>query len=312
MVDYKTQKGEKLFMKKLLLKIFPTICAVALLNSQKLLAFNTVSLKDRVSNQTEKSFEMAVNSTKKLMFLTSDSDILSDSSTVSSVIERDSKGSPVYIIGIDGEMCQVLTSSGKTGYISVSRLTDDKAYLFNETDEIKYTVEGAEVKKLPSDDSTTVSVLPLNTEIHLCGTNDGAYWQIEIDGGTYYMKRESILDAQQVIVQPVAFTEPQAAYNGEVLTPSKGKIMGPSGKETYYNLNMMGCVARAHASGIQGDYWVREDGVKMLGDYVMVAANLSIRPLGSLVDTSLGTGIVVDTGTFAYNNLTQIDIAVAW
>jgi 3D (Asp-Asp-Asp) domain-containing protein len=44
----------------------------------------------------------------------------------------------------------------------------------------------------------------------------------------------------------------------------------------------------------------------------MIAADLSIRPRGSLVPTSLGMGIVCDTGTFIYTNPTQIDIAVAW
>ena len=57
---------------------------------------------------------------------------------------------------------------------------------------------------------------------------------------------------------------------------------------------------------------MREDGVKMLGGYVMVAANFSIHPLASLVPTSLGMGIVVDTGGFALNNPTQLDIAVTW
>lgn len=59
-------------------------------------------------------------------------------------------------------------------------------------------------------------------------------------------------------------------------------------------------------------YWVRSDGTKMFGNYVAVAANLSIRPRGSLVETSLGTGIVCDTGTFVYTYPTGIDIATTW
>ena len=59
-------------------------------------------------------------------------------------------------------------------------------------------------------------------------------------------------------------------------------------------------------------YWVREDGVKMLGNYVMVAANLDLRPRGSKVPTSLGMGLVCDTGGFARNNRTQLDIATSW
>ena len=72
------------------------------------------------------------------------------------------------------------------------------------------------------------------------------------------------------------------------------------------------CVQNAKNAGAQGDYWVREDGVKMLGEYVMVAADFSIRPLCTIVPTSLGMGIVVDTGGFVMNNQMQLDIVVAW
>lgn len=99
---------------------------------------------------------------------------------------------------------------------------------------------------------------------------------------------------------------------GAKLTPSAGVFQGPSGKETYYNLPMQGVVSIAKSMGIAGDYWVRGDGVKMYGDYVIVAANLNIRPRGSLVPTSLGMGIVLDTGGFASSNPTQLDIATSW
>jgi 3D (Asp-Asp-Asp) domain-containing protein len=59
-------------------------------------------------------------------------------------------------------------------------------------------------------------------------------------------------------------------------------------------------------------YWVRDDGVKMLGSYVMVAASYNIRPKGTIVQSSLGAAIVCDTGGFAYNNPTQLDIATSW
>ena len=100
--------------------------------------------------------------------------------------------------------------------------------------------------------------------------------------------------------------------SGPHLTRQSGVFNGPSGKETYYNLNMSGVVRILQRSGIDGYFWVRSDGVKMWGDYVMCAADLSIRPRGSLVNTSLGKGIVVDTGTFIYSNRAQLDIAVTW
>lgn len=94
-----------------------------------------------------------------------------------------------------------------------------------------------------------------------------------------------------------------------------GTYQGPSGKETYYNLPMNGVVKIMRNMGYDETnwpYWERDDGCKMFGDYIMVAANLTIRQRGSIVETSLGTGIVCDTGSFANNNPTQLDIAVTW
>lgn len=107
----------------------------------------------------------------------------------------------------------------------------------------------------------------------------------------------------------------EASYSGTKLSRSRGSIQGPSGKETYYNLNMSGVVSIMRRMGFSESeypYNVRADGVKCLGPYVMVAAHLGKRPRGSKVQTSLGTGMVCDTGGFAANNPTQIDIATAW
>lgn len=107
----------------------------------------------------------------------------------------------------------------------------------------------------------------------------------------------------------------ETSYNGGKLTRSRGSIQGPSGKETYYNLNMSGVVSIMRRMGFSESeypYNIRADGVKCLGPYVMVAAHLGKRPRGSKVQTSLGTGIVCDTGGFASSNPTQIDVATAW
>lgn len=106
--------------------------------------------------------------------------------------------------------------------------------------------------------------------------------------------------------------EDEYVFNGPKLTKSKGVNQGPSGRETYYNLPMNGVINTMRRMGNNDKYWVRDDGVKMLGKYVMIAANLNIRPRGSLVPTSLGMGIVCDTGGFASKNPTQVDIATSW
>ena len=103
-----------------------------------------------------------------------------------------------------------------------------------------------------------------------------------------------------------------STWDGPVLNAYNGTVMGPSGKETYYNLDMSGIVEIMRGMGNTDEYWVREDGVKMLGDYIMCAANLSVHPRGSLVESSLGMCIVCDTGGFAAYNPNQLDIAVTW
>ena len=99
------------------------------------------------------------------------------------------------------------------------------------------------------------------------------------------------------------------------ITVERGGYMGESGRETYYNLNMSNCVAYMRELGydeINYPYWVRDDGAKMLGLYVMCAANWKIRPKGTIIPTSLGDAIVVDTGEFVADFPYGVDLAVDW
>lgn len=105
---------------------------------------------------------------------------------------------------------------------------------------------------------------------------------------------------------------PPTTWIGSKLTRSKGVNYGPVGKETYYNLNMSGVVRMMRNRGYDATnypYWVRSDGCKMLGPYIILAANLNHFSRGSIVECSLGWGIVCDTGHLGYN---QLDIAVTW
>ena len=144
----------------------------------------------------------------------------------------------------------------------------------------------------------------LNTQI------DTLNQQIE-DEAAKKAAEEAIQAAQSSVTQSTYTID----YSGAVLNPSNGSIIGPSGKETYYNLDMSGVVRIMRNMGYsEEEYpdWVRSDGAKMLGSYVMVAANLNLRPRGSIVLCSLGEAIVADTGGFAEGNPTQLDIATAW
>lgn len=126
---------------------------------------------------------------------------------------------------------------------------------------------------------------------------------------------DALTEYQQALQEAVPYIQFPIEWEGPTLTKAKGCIMGPSGRETYYNLNMKNCIKKMRQLGFTQrayPYWIREDGAKMLGPYVMIAANWSIRPLGSIVETSLGWGIVVDTGTFVETYPEGIDIAVDW
>jgi len=94
--------------------------------------------------------------------------------------------------------------------------------------------------------------------------------------------------------------------------------------ETYYNLPMEGLIEALDRSWAYYDcinrdiiddilensgYWIRNDGVKMFGDYVIVAAELTQFPRGTIVETSLGTGMVLDTGEGGYD---WFDLATNW
>ena len=107
-----------------------------------------------------------------------------------------------------------------------------------------------------------------------------------------------------------------AKWLGPVLNKRNGTVLGPSGRETYYNLNMNGVIKIMRRAGYHENdypYWEHDNGCKMFGPYIMCAANLNTHPRGSLIETSLGTGIVCDTGDFAYNGSgVAVDVAVTW
>ena len=113
------------------------------------------------------------------------------------------------------------------------------------------------------------------------------------------------MDASEIVLE-------EYVWDGEIINSYNGTVAGPNGKETYYNLNMSGVVKIMERLGYDYEYWVREDGAKMYGPFIMVAADLSLRPRGSIIKTSLGWAMVCDTGDFVKWNPTQLDIAVAW
>jgi len=57
------------------------------------------------------------------------------------------------------------------------------------------------------------------------------------------------------------------------LTAALGKITYNGHTETWYDLPMEYVIQRSQDAGIPAEYWVRDDGVKMFGQWVIVAAH---------------------------------------
>lgn len=161
----------------------------------------------------------------------------------------------------------------------------------------------------PGTEYDIIDTLELNTSVAYIDNGSNWYTVIFEDQTGYISK--NYVDNEQVDtnVEDVS----SSIWNGPKLTSFSGICYGPSGKETYYNMNMSQVVTNLKNKGYSGDYWVRSDGVKMFGNYVMTAARYADHPYGSVVATSLGDAIVCDTGGFAtYNSGVALDIAVSW
>lgn len=115
--------------------------------------------------------------------------------------------------------------------------------------------------------------------------------------------------ADWVIMKPLTASMGRNRYT---VKKSDGSII--ERQETYYDLDMSRVMKYRQKDGCgDGTYSVREDGVKVDNEgYILVAANLDRYPLCSVVETSLGTGKVYDTGSFASVNPEQFDIATDW
>ena len=95
-----------------------------------------------------------------------------------------------------------------------------------------------------------------------------------------------------------------------ILTAKLGKIPFNGHIETWYNLPMTKVVERTDTRlGLSDMYWIRDDGCKMYGPWIILAADPSVTRY-TIVETSRGTGIVLDTQTTGDANI--FDLAVEW
>ena len=195
-----------------------------------------------------------------------------------------------------------LTGIGKKGYV---RLTVNGKFCYLEAD--KVTMEESVLHQVRAEEKTQAQQLAVNSEsMH-------PVRERELKTRAAEIKEENERILAEIAFQEALRTQTRNPnWDGPVLSRGNGSVHGPSGKETYYNLNMSGVVNIMRRMGNTDEYWVRDDGCKMLGNYIMCAANLRVHPRGSLVESSLGTCIVCDTGGFARGNSNQLDIAVTW
>ena len=125
----------------------------------------------------------------------------------------------------------------------------------------------------------------------------------------------AVFSNQEWYDENVARGNVEPAWSEGQITKERGGCMGPSGRETYYNLRMDNCVNYMRELGydeLTYPYWIRDDVAKMLGLYVMCAANWKTRPRGTIIPTSLGEAIVVDTGEFVADYPNGVDLATDW
>lgn len=187
-----------------------------------------------------------------------------------------------------------------------------------DVDEEKYiSTTKLNVRDSASLDSNIIGYLTVNEKVTITGviTNqDGESWgRFTYNDSDAYVSYKYLSDIEVEVKETWSEADTyNNSWTGEVLNRSNGIVRGPIGKESYYNLRMNRVVQIMKEKGYDYDYWVRSDGVKMFGPYVMVAADLSVYPKGTLVECTLGTGMVCDTGDFVYSTDRALDIAVAW
>lgn len=89
---------------------------------------------------------------------------------------------------------------------------------------------------------------------------------------------------------------------------------GPSGTEDYYNCYMDNVIRimRSEYPEDEYPYWIRQDGCKMLGDYIICSADHELYERGDVIDTSLGKAIIVEFNGVSNSNTADVWIATAW
>ena len=291
-------------MKKKFITMLPVAAAVLFLSGLNVDASGNFKFSNSQSytNAVSADFTQLVDTDKQTMYLTSEANILKDGTNVSSTIETDGKGTQVQLLSAEGELCKIITPSGKVGYVNVNKLTSSHEDIFNPVDEIKYADSDIEVKQLPQEESTTIFTKTTDDELHVVGTNDYAYYEVDFDGVKGYVLKDQVKD-EKTPVPVVASVDYSALFasmgSSGSLTKASGVNYYGGRRETYYSSNVL-------YHYLTPTWTLDSEGFYRDGDNYVVAA--SDMPQGTTFPCSKGTCIVLDTGCPAGTT----DYYVAW
>lgn len=291
-------------MKKRFITMLPVAAAVLFLSGLNVDASGNFKFSNSQSytNAVSADFTQLVDTDKQTMYLTSEANILKDGTNVSSTIETDGKGTQVQLLSAEGELCKIITPSGKVGYVNVNKLTSSHEDIFNPVDEIKYADSDIEVKQLPQEESTTIFTKTTDDELHVVGTNDYAYYEVDFDGVKGYVLKDQVKD-EKTPVPVVASVDYSALFafmgSSGSLTKASGVNYYGGRRETYYSSNVL-------YHYLTPTWTLDSEGFYRDGDNYVVAA--SDMPQGTTFPCSKGTCIVLDTGCPAGTT----DYYVAW
>ena len=291
-------------MKKRFITMLPVTAAVLFLSGLNVDASGNFKFSNSQSytNAVSADFTQLVDTDKQTMYLTSEANILKDGTNVSSTIETDGKGTQVQLLSAEGELCKIITPSGKVGYVNVNKLTSSHEDIFNPVDEIKYADSDIEVKQLPQEESTTIFTKTTDDELHVVGTNDYSYYEVDFDGVKGYVLKDQVKD-EKTPVPVVAAVDYSALFasmgSSGSLTKASGVNYYGVRRETYYSSNVL-------YHYLTPTWTLDSEGFYRDGDNYVVAA--SDMPQGTTFPCSKGTCIVLDTGCPAGTT----DYYVAW
>lgn len=278
----------------------------------------TESISSRLKSQTdEEDMQKSLHAEKK--YLNNSVNLLQDPSIPSATVAQLSKRDEVYVLAQESGYAEI-SDHGTTGWIDADALSGSLAEIFDAVSQTMYvSSDNTPAYAKPDENSAITTTLNQNDAVTVTGLSTESLYRISVNNQTLYVNKDKLTDhaltfqerLPEIQAEPVTYT-----WSGAILNTASGSVSGPSGKETYYNLDMSGVISVMRSMGFNETdypYWVRSDGAKMLGPYVMVAADLNEHAKGSVIDISLGKALVCDTGAFTSNGSgTKVDVAVTW